>query len=154
MSPAARQKMADTMGSEILRNCLLTRTRQISRVLTAVYDDALRPFGIHAPQFTLLVMVHELGPISRADLGRRNHHERSTLTRNLQPLLAQGWLVEGTPEKDGRTRPLTVTAQGKALLRKAAPAWSTAQAEARALVGEQGAGAIMGIAKELPKRGA
>ncbi|SDD52244.1 DNA-binding transcriptional regulator, MarR family [Cupriavidus sp. YR651] len=142
----------DKVGGEILRNCLFTRTRQISRVLTTVYDQALRPFGINAPQFTLLVLVHELGPISRADLGRRNHHDRSTLTRNLQPLLAQGWLAEGTPEQDGRTRPLSVTAQGKTLLRRAAPAWSTAQAEARALMGKAGADAIMDIASELPKR--
>lgn len=152
MTSDVQKNKGDKVGSEILRNCLFTRTRQIARVLTTIYDQALRPFGISAPQFTLLVLVHELGPISRADLGRRNHHDRSTLTRNLQPLLAQGWLSEGTPEEDGRTRPLSVTAQGKALLRSAAPAWATAQAKAKALMGETGADAIMGIASELPKR--
>ena len=47
----------NSAASEILQSCLLTRTRQISRVLTAIYDDALRPFGINAPQLTLLVMI-------------------------------------------------------------------------------------------------
>jgi len=150
-TPDAKAKSDDCAGSEILRSCLLTRTRQISRVLTAIYDQALRPFGINAPQFTLLVMVHELGPISRAALGRRNHHDRSTLTRNLQPLLAQGWIAEGTPEADGRTRLLSVSRPGKALIHSAAPAWSSAQATARALMGDAGADAIMGIARGLPK---
>ncbi|WER50833.1 MarR family winged helix-turn-helix transcriptional regulator [Cupriavidus sp. WKF15] len=135
---------------EILRSCLLTRTRQISRVLTALYDDALRPFGINAPQLTLLVMIHELGPIGRAALGRRNHHDRSTLTRNLQPLLAQGWIVEGPPDEDGRTRPLAVTSLGRTLLRDAAPAWSVAQTKATAMLGGSSVEAIMDIGRRLP----
>jgi DNA-binding MarR family transcriptional regulator len=154
MTSDSRAATNDCTGSEILRNCLLTRTRQISRVLTSIYDDALRPFGINAPQLTLLVMVQELGPIGRAALGRRNHHDRSTLTRNLQPLLAQGWIAEGTPQADGRTRPLAITPRGQALLSHAAPAWCSAQAAARALLGETGSDAIMDIARVLPPRAA
>ncbi|WP_228771078.1 MarR family transcriptional regulator [Cupriavidus sp. U2] len=141
------------MAQEILKNCLITRTRQISRVLTAVYDEALRPFGINAPQLTLLVLVHELGPISRAELGRRNHHDRSTMTRNLRPLLAQGWVSEGFPEEDGRSRPLCITRAGMSLLGRIGPAWARAQAAAKSLVGQDGADAIMQIASTLTRRG-
>jgi DNA-binding MarR family transcriptional regulator len=143
---------AEDVSSEIAQSCLLTRTRQISRVLTAIYDEELRPFGIVSPQFTLLVLIMELGPISRSDLGRKNHHDRSTLTRNLQPLIAQGWVSEGSPGDDGRSRPLSLTEQGKTLLRSAASAWSSAQTKARTLLGEVGANALMGIAGELPHR--
>lgn len=87
-----QQDTGSKVSREIARNCLLTRTRQISRVVTAIYDEAMRPFGINSSQFTLLVLITELGPLSRSDLGRRNHHDRSTLTRNLQPLLSQGGL--------------------------------------------------------------
>lgn len=139
-----------SVGGEIFRQCILTRARQISRVLTAAYDQALRPHGINATQFALLVVLHELGPISRADLGRRNHQDRSTLTRNLQPLLAQGWIAEDVAEAgDGRSRPLSVTRDGKALLKRAAPAWERAQDAAKALIGDDGVGAIMGIASRL-----
>ena len=142
----------DAVSSKIARNCLLTRSRQISRVLTAIYDEALRPFSIVAPQFSLLVLVAELGPLSRSDLGRRNHHDRSTLSRNLQPLISQGWIVEGAPGNDGRSRPLSLTEAGKALLGNAASAWSAAQTQATALLGEAGAKALMNIAGELPLR--
>lgn len=145
-------RASDEVSSEIARNCLLTRTRQISRVLTAIYDEALRPFGVNAPQFSLLVLIVEHGPLSRSDLGRKNHHDRSTLTRNLQPLISQGWVSEGFPGDDCRSRPLSVTQDGKALLRSAASAWSAAQAKARAVLGEAGANTLMSIAGELPRR--
>jgi DNA-binding MarR family transcriptional regulator len=150
MTLKVEHKAVGRVSREIARNCLLTRTRQISRVLTAIYDEALRPFGINSPQFTLLVLVMELGPLSRSDLGRRNHHGRSTLTRNLQPLIAQGWVTEGVPADDGRSRPLSLTAQGKELLQSAASAWAVAQTKARDLLGEVGANALMDIASELP----
>jgi DNA-binding MarR family transcriptional regulator len=120
--------------------------------LTAIYDEALQPFGVVAPQFTLLVLIAELGPLSRSELGRSNHHDRSTLTRNLQPLIAQGWVAEGVPGDDGRSRPLSLTDEGKALLNNAATAWSAAQTQATALLGEAGAQALMNIACELPLR--
>jgi len=152
MTAALEHNAADAVSHEIAQHCLLTRTRQISRVLTAVYDEELRPFGINSPQFTLLVLIMELGPLSRAALGRRNHHERSTLTRNLQPLIAQGWVVEDLPEADGRSRPLSLTQQGKELLHRAASAWSAAQTKAHALLGEAGASVLMDVARELPHR--
>ena len=152
MTAALQHHADDAVSNEIARNCLLTRTRQISRVLTSVYDEALRPFGINSPQFTLLVLIMELGPLSRAALGRRNHHDRSTLTRNLQPLISQGWVAEDSPTADGRSRPLSLTEQGKQLLHCAASAWSTAQTKAKALLGEAGASVLMDIARELPHR--
>ncbi|ACC74263.1 MarR family transcriptional regulator [Paraburkholderia phymatum] len=142
----------ETLSGHIARNCLMTRARQISRVLTSVYDDALRPFGIVAPQFSLLVLIAEFGHISRTDLGRRNHHERSTLTRNLQPLIVRGWVAEGVPASDGRSRPLSLTREGKALLKSASSAWSAAQSHATRLLGEAGARELMNIARDLPLR--
>ena len=142
----------ESLSSRIARNCLLTRARQISRVLTAIYDEALRPFGIAAPQFSLLVLIEELGPISRSDLGRKDHHDRSTLTRNLQPLIAQGWVAEGVPARDGRSRPLSLTQEGRAMLDKASGAWSAAQRHTMHLLGKSGAHELLNIARELPQR--
>ena len=142
----------ELVSHEIARHCVLTRTRQISRALTAIYDDAMRPFGIASSQFSLLVLVAEFGPLSRSDLGRRNQHDRSTLTRNLQPLIAHGWIAEGVPGDDGRSRPLSLTKKGRALLDDVAPAWSAAQSRATALLGAAGADALMNIACDLPLR--
>jgi DNA-binding MarR family transcriptional regulator len=144
----------ESLSSHIARHCLLTRARQISRVLTAIYDDALRPFGIVAPQFSLLVLIAEWAPLSRSDLGRRNRHDRSTLSRNLQALIAQGWVDEGEPARDGRSRPLSLTTEGHALLERAANAWSSAQSHATQVLGNVGVNDLMNIARDLPLRAA
>jgi DNA-binding MarR family transcriptional regulator len=140
----------DPLVDEVSQGCLLTRARQISRVLTTLYDDALRHFGISAPQFTLLIMIARLGPVSRAEIGRQNHQERSTLTRNLQLLLAEGWVVEVVAASAGRSRPLALTAKGRELLDAAGPAWRDAQRTAKAMLGEVGATSIVSMAAALP----
>lgn len=151
MKSDTQHQPADAISSEISRNCLLTRARQISRVLTALYDQELRPYGINAPQFALLVLIARFGPISRSDLGKKNHQGPSTLSRNLQLLISQGWVCEGRAEEGGRRKPMSLTEQGRALMRDAAAAWSAAQDKAKELLGESGASVIMGIANGLPK---
>jgi DNA-binding MarR family transcriptional regulator len=135
---------------EVTRHCLLTRTRRISRVITSIYDEALRPFGVHSPQFSLLVLIAKLGGASRAEIGRANFQERSTLTRNLALLLSEGWVEERTSEGRGRSRPIVISPAGRDLLATALPAWRSAQAKAKQLLGEQGAASLAGLADSLP----
>ena len=141
--------MGDDLTTEISRNCLLTRTRRISRVITGLYDQALRAFGVNSPQFSLLVVIARLGPASRAEIGRENHQDRSTLTRNLRLLLSEGWVREVPNETDGRSRSIVLTKAGKELLHNAAPAWRAAQRQAKVLLGEAGVTAVRSIATGL-----
>src|SRR5260370_18240718 len=131
--------------TEIGRTCMLMRARLISRVITAIYDEQLRPFGIVSPQFALLVVISEIEPATRAEIGRCHQQDRSTLTRNLKIILSEGWVEEIQDEGGGRGRPIVLTKAGKDVLRKGAPAWRVAQARAKALLGENGAIAIMDI---------
>jgi DNA-binding MarR family transcriptional regulator len=135
--------------SEITHDCLLTRTRRVSRVVTSIYDAQLRPFGLKSPQFSLLVVMARLGTASRAEIGRVNHQDRSTLTRNLQLILSAGWAEEIPHTAGGRSRPIALTTAGKELLRNAATAWRAAQVEAKALLGEAGVIAVTDIADGL-----
>jgi DNA-binding MarR family transcriptional regulator len=151
MTMNAETQTADaSVVGEITRNCLLTRTRRISRVMTNIYDQALRPHGVNAPQFSLLVLIAKLGGASRAEIGRANYQERSTLTRNLALLLTEGWVEEMVSEGGGRSRPIVVSQAGRKLLASAAPAWRSAQARAKQLLGEEGLAAIAGVADNIP----
>jgi DNA-binding MarR family transcriptional regulator len=143
------QDVTKVVVNEISQGCLLTRTRQISRVLTSIYDNELRAFGLNAPQLTLLVMIGRLGPVSRAEIARQNHQERSTLTRNLSLLIAEGWVEEVRDAAAGRQRPLLLTASGKALLNDVAPAWRRAQEQAKKVLGDAGMVAVIEVAKGL-----
>jgi DNA-binding MarR family transcriptional regulator len=135
--------------SDIGSACLLMRTRLITRVITGIYDEKLRPFGISSAQFALLVVIYQVEPATRADIGRLQHQDRSTLTRNLKVILSKGWVEECRYGADGRSRPIALTRAGKDLLCKAEPAWQAAQVPAKDLLGKDGVIAVMDIANRI-----
>src|SRR5277367_844448 len=139
----------DDVIAEIGRTCTLMRVRLISRVITAIYDEELRPFGIVSPQFALLVIISEMEPATRAEIGRYHHQDRSTLTRNLKIILSEGWAEEIQDEAGGRGRPIVLTKKGKVLMRSAEPAWRAAQARAKVLLGRDGVTAVADIASRI-----
>lgn len=139
-----------SLVAEVTRDCLLTRTRRISRVITSIYDHAMRPHGLNSSQFSLLVTIAKLGGASRAEIGRANYQERSTLTRNLAPLLEEGWVEEMVSDGGGRSRPVIVSEAGRKLLATALPAWRAAQEEAKKMLGDEGVAAMVKVADSLP----
>jgi DNA-binding MarR family transcriptional regulator len=141
-----RQLEGEDVIAEINSGCVLMRARLISRVLTAIYDEALRPFGVGSPQFVLLAIIFGIQPATRAEIGRHHHQDRSTLTRNLKILLSERWVEEVEDDGNGRGRPIVLTKAGRDLLVRGAPTWRAAQAQAKAILGEHGMTAITDIA--------
>lgn len=138
-------KILDQLASE----CLMGRIRMLNRVVTGVFDDQLRPFGIKANQLNLLVVIAKLGPIRRADIGRYIHVDPSTLTRNLKVMAANGWIEDVIVNEDERGLPVRATQQGLSLLEALEPAWSRAQAAARKLLGEDGVAVMARVSASL-----
>ncbi len=147
--PQPKPENLHALVNEVIGDCLMTRTRRISRVLTNLFDQELRPFGLNASQFSLLVLIARMEGASRAEIGRANHQERSTSTRNLQLVLDQGWAEERVPDK-GRSRPIVISTAGRALLTEAMPAWRSAQAKAKRMLSPHGATAVVDLAAGLP----
>ncbi|HXL49608.1 MAG TPA: MarR family transcriptional regulator, partial [Xanthobacteraceae bacterium] len=90
--------------------------------------------GLKNTQYSLLSHAVQLGPIRPSDLAQRMRLDASTLTRNLQPLLAQGWLRQG-PGEDARSRLIEATGAGRAKRAEARRAWKQAQLALNARVG-------------------
>src|SRR6266699_453689 len=121
----------------ISRTCIAVRLRLLNRVVTNFYDDTLRPLGLKVSQLNILIVTAKLGLARPAQVCEILQLDTSTLSRNVKPLQAHGWL-EGMPEEDARTQPFRLTAQGKRLLEKAVPAWEQAQKQAEELLGDEG----------------
>jgi DNA-binding MarR family transcriptional regulator len=128
---------------------VLMRARLLSRAVTGIYDDKLRPFGLRSAQFALLAVIGQTEPTTRAEIARYQHLDNSTLTRNLRAILSEGWAREVSDNADGRSRPLALTTAGKELLLNAQPAWLAAQSEAEALLGKEGMTAVINIADRI-----
>ena len=107
--------------------CAHANLRKAMRVVSQAYDAALRPTGLKATQFTLLVVLARRGKMPLTKLSRILVMDRTTLTRNLKPLQAKGWLEIGR-EKDERIRLILITDAGRDIVAQATPAWRDAQA--------------------------
>ncbi len=132
----------------IAGDCIAVRVRLINRVVTAVYDEALRPLGIRVSQANILVAVARAGAARPADICRLLRIEKSTLSRDVEVIKGRGWL-ESDPPTGGRNQVLRVTSAGHDLLARSAPAWEAAQAEASRLIGGPGVDALREIAGKL-----
>jgi DNA-binding MarR family transcriptional regulator len=108
------------------QGCTNLKLRQLSRVVTRHYDGYVAGVGLKNTQYSLLSHVVVLGPLRLTDLARRMRVDPSTLTRNLQPLIAQGW-VRLLPGDDARTRCVEATAAGRAKRLEGQRAWKQAQ---------------------------
>jgi DNA-binding MarR family transcriptional regulator len=108
--------------------CISTRVRQLSRIVTRVYDDALRPLGITASQFTLLTQLAQQDGITAVEIGHSLDIEKSTLSRNLKRLLALG-LITMDPPAGRRGRGLHLTPKGESVIKQAYPVWMDAQSK-------------------------
>lgn len=121
----------------IARTCIAVRLRLLNRVVTNLYDDALRPLGLKVSQMNILVLTAKLGLARPAQVCDLLQLDTSTLSRNVERMRAQGWL-EIVPDEDARTQPFRLTAQGKRLVEKAIPGWEEAQRQASELLGSEG----------------
>jgi len=132
----------------ISRTCIASRLRLLNRVVTNLYDDALRPLGLKVSQLNILILTARLGVARPAQVCEILQLDASTLSRNIKPLHSHGWL-EVVLEEDARAQPFRLTPQGKRLIEKAVPAWEEAQRRASELLGDEGIALLDRAAKKL-----
>jgi DNA-binding MarR family transcriptional regulator len=132
----------------IARTCIAVRLRLLNRVVTNLYDDGLRPLGLKVSQLNILIVTARLGLARPAEVCNILHLDASTLSRNVKPLQAHGWL-EVVPDEDARAQPFRLTPQGKRLIEKAIPAWEKAQRQATEHLGSEGIALLDRAVKKL-----
>jgi DNA-binding MarR family transcriptional regulator len=115
-----------------------------ARLVTQRYDDALRPAGLRIMQFTLLARLHAVDRVTMTELAEQASLDRTTLTRNLKPLIERGY-VRVAAGKDQRERLVTVTDSGRAALREALPLWEQAQTSMTDGLGQEATSALLSL---------
>src|SRR2546421_6972133 len=92
----------------IARSCIAVRLRLLNRVVTNLYDDALRPLGLKVSQLNILIVTARLGLARPAQVCAILQLDTSTLSRNVERMRAHGWL-EAVPDEDARAQPFRLT---------------------------------------------
>jgi DNA-binding MarR family transcriptional regulator len=136
-----------TPEQEMASGCLGARLRMLNRLVTNVYDAALRPHNVRVSQMNILVVIAVTGPVRGVDVARRLRMDTSTLSRDLDRLLERGW-VQASPGV-GRAQQLEVTAAGRKLLARILKDWREAQRQVRELLSPALSDALIDTVKSL-----
>ena len=123
---------------EIYAACVCLGVQRAARGIARRYDEALNPLGLTSGQFSILSSLLREGSEAIGALAALLGQERTTLTRNLRPLGAAGWVETKPDAKDARVRRVRLTENGRELLRAAIPVWRAAQRDSSARLGEAG----------------
>lgn len=114
--------------------CTCFRLRRAARQVSQIYDHELAAAGLSLNEYSILRHAERGGPRLLGELADSLGMERTTLTRNLKPLLEAGWLKEVRGE-DARQRLISVTASGRKRIASAKPHWLRAQRRIEASYG-------------------
>ena len=118
--------MTDIFDPGDVAACTCANLRKAARAVTQAYDSALQPSGLKATQFTMLATLDRRGGAPLTRLAEAMVMDRTTLTRNLKPLVRKGF-VRIDHEEDQRVRRIGLTPAGREVLEAARPLWERAQ---------------------------
>lgn len=116
--------------------CYCSALRQASRYVTSFYDQMLSGSGLRVTQFAILSRLRPR-PASVTQLAQSMVMDRTTLARNLQPLVREQLVQVRPGEQDRRERVIELTALGRDKVEAILPAWRRAQARFDAQFGAE-----------------
>jgi len=116
------------------QGCTNFRLRHLARQVSRHYDAEVIHSGLKTSQYSLLSHVMHLGPIRPGELAKAMGVDASTLTRNLKPMVAAGWLTQ-SDGPDARSRLIAITDEGRKKRTEAQRHWRTAQEKLNEMLG-------------------
>lgn len=127
MTPSAKAGADAACAADVLqlKSCTAARLRKLTRRVTAFYEHHMRSTGLKLSQYSLLSQLSAV-PKTLTALAEQMEIDRTTLTRNLRPLVEQGLVGESTGT-DARQRLFVLSASGAQLRAQARPRWRQAQ---------------------------
>lgn len=115
-------------------DCICFLLRSAARRASALYSHRLNRIGLGLPQHSLVGMAAAFEkqngrPATITELARALDLDRTTLTRNIKPLVASGLLTVEASAAGGRAKAVRATREGRAAYRAGVTLWREAQNE-------------------------
>lgn len=118
--------------------CICLDLQRAARAVARRFDAAFRPLDLTNGQFSLLLALHWGGPNTMSRVANILAMDRTTLTAALKPLERRGLVTVAIDPEDRRSRRLSLTTKGAALLAAALPIWHREHTAIDALFGLDG----------------
>ncbi|NPV91925.1 MAG: winged helix-turn-helix transcriptional regulator [Firmicutes bacterium] len=132
---AAREDLKD-ISRKMGRGCICFNLRKTARLLSQIYDQALKPTGLKVTQLSLLISIAGQDGVTIGKLARPMGMDRTTLSRNARLLAKKGLISIGEGE-DRREQVLNLTEKGAEILKEAIPIWEGVQRTLSEVMGEK-----------------
>ena len=116
-------------------SCLCLHVQRAARTLARRFDKALQPLGLTNGQFSLMMSLNRPEPPDIGAVASLLAMDRTTLTAALKPLRRRSLIKITTDRADHRARLLQLTSQGRKLLARAVPVWTSTHASVEARLG-------------------
>ncbi|WP_085904552.1 MarR family winged helix-turn-helix transcriptional regulator [Kiloniella majae] len=129
-------------------SCTCAGLRKATRLISQNYDATLKPSGLKATQYTLLATVHKTGALPMKQLASVLGMDRTTLTRNLKPMIHKGF-IQNEADTDQRIRLVRITKEGTRTLHEATPLWQVAQNRAIEVLGQKNWNSLMLVINKI-----
>ena len=143
--------MASTASNPAGCNCLALR--QAARHVTQIYDRAMAPTGLRVTQYSILARLNRAGSMTINALAAELGMDRTTLGRNVRPLIRDGLIASVAARADRRSKELRLTDDGRARVRDAFKHWSLAQAGFEGAFGVKRSKALRALMREVTAAG-
>jgi DNA-binding MarR family transcriptional regulator len=131
--------------------CYCASIRQAARVMSQLYEAALRDTGITITQFTLLTLLDRMTVARVNDMAAAMAMDQTTLSRTLAVMERDG-LIALARSEDLRESRWQLTALGRRRMRKVLPRWRTIQKRVEGLLGKSEAARLKAVAGRLTAR--
>src|SRR5262249_36532946 len=121
-------RLSVAVTNEVRDTCLCLYVQRTARALARHFDEAFRPLGLTNGHFSLMMSLTRPPLPVMGEVAALLGLDRTTLTAALKSLRRRGLVEVRADERDKRSRRLTVTPAGRALLAEAYPLWQAAHA--------------------------
>lgn len=128
--------------------CVCLNLRMSTRVLTQIYDEALKSTGLRVTQYSMLRAIQRMGPVTFQRLADALALDQTTLPRNLS-LLEKSGHVRVEKGEDRRERLASLTPKGASALQAAQPLWAKTQEKIRAQFSPKKLETLLGALTEM-----
>jgi len=122
--------------------CIALNLKRTARVVSAIYDDAVRSAGLRSTQFAILATIGHNPEVSITQLSEWIDADRTTAQRSLEILGKRGWIV-AKKAHTGNLRQLALTPSGEKKLAEAYELWEETQNRMTEAIGHRAARTLL-----------
>ena len=126
---------AEKNSGDRIVGCTCFRVRRLARRMTQIYDRVLAPSGLRTTQYSLLAALKQSGAMGIGPLAATMDMDRTTLTRNLKPLIDAKLVMLAQGRSDARQREASLTAAGRTRYEDTKKLWRRAQGDMNRTLG-------------------